>query len=441
MNKLIIILIFFSLNYLFGQQIDVAEHKLKNGLKLLLVEDHTVPSICYFVYFKAGGKNERPGITGISHLFEHMMFNGSAKYKPTEFDNLLEENGGYSNGSTWNDFTNYWEEFNSDAEGVNSHKLELVFDLESDRMRSLKLDNENLEQERYIVMEERRLRVDNNPEQKMEEDLYAHAFVAHPYQFPVIGWMGDLESIKLADCKNYFRTYYAPNNATVILTGDFDTKKAIKLFEKYFGKLKSQTPPEKPNNAEPKQQGEVRTELKREVQLSSVMIGFKSVSVNDSDFFVMDLLSDILTTGQSSRLVKKLIDEEQIAVSTWSSQDEFEHPGLFKIYAQARQGEDIKEIESLIYEVLEDISKNGITDFELEKVKNTKIRKHLNNFKTNQSIGFTLGYYETLTGDYKNAFQLAEKYGKITKDEIKAAAQKYFLKDSRTVVTLIPIEK
>lgn len=434
MKKIIFLMMLFTAGILPAQNINVTEHNLKNGMKILFVEDHTVPSICYFVYFKAGGKNERPGITGISHLFEHMMFNGSAKYKPTEFDRLLEENGGYSNGSTWNDFTNYWEEFNSD-------KLELVLDLESDRMKSLKLDSQNLEQERYIVMEERRLRVDNYPENKLEEELYAHAYVAHPYQFPVIGWMGDLENIKLEDAKNYFKTYYAPNNAVVVLTGDFDIKKAIKLFEKYFGKIPAQTPPQKINNAEPPQNGEKRIELKRDVQLSSFLLGYKSVSVSDPDHYVMDLLSEILSGGQSSRLVKSLINEKQTAVEVWASQDEFEHPGLFKIYVQARQGEDVKEIESDVYEILNELAEKGVTDNELEKVKNKKIRELLSYFKTNQSTGFRLGYFHTLTGDYKNAFQLAEKYGAVTKEQLKEAAKKFLVKDQRTVVTLLPSGK
>jgi len=430
MKKLIFFLILFSAFILPAQNINVTEHSLKNGMKILFVEDHTVPSICYFVYFKAGGKNERPGITGISHLFEHMMFNGSAKYKPTEFDRLLEENGGYSNGSTWNDFTNYWEEFNSD-------KLELVLDLESDRMKSLKLDKDNLEQERYIVMEERRLRVDNYPENKQEEELYAHAFAAHPYQFPVVGWMGDLENIKLDDAKNYFKTYYAPNNAVVILTGDFDTKKAIKLFEKYFGKIPAQKPPVKVNNAEPQQNGEKRIELKRDVQLSSFLIGYKSVSISDPEHYALDLLSEILSGGQSSRLVKTLVNDKQLAVEVWTSQDEFEHPGLFKIYVQARQGEELKEIEENVYDILNDIIEDGVTDNELEKVKNKKIRELISYFKTNQSTGFRLGYFHTLTGDYKNAFQLAEIYGAVTKEQIKEAAKKILAKDQRTVVTLL----
>ncbi|MCX8010707.1 MAG: insulinase family protein [Ignavibacteria bacterium] len=403
-------------------------------MKILFVEDHSVPSICYYVFFKAGSKNERPGITGISHLFEHMMFNGSAKFKPTEFDHLLEENGGYSNGSTWNDFTNYWEELNSD-------KLELVLDLESDRMKALKLDEENLEQERYIVMEERRLSVDNNPTGKIDEELYAHAFIAHPYQFPVIGWMGDLENIKLEDAKNYFKTYYAPNNATVILTGDFDTKQARKLFEKYFGSIPSQTPPTKVNNAEPEQRGEKRIEYLRDVQLSSLLIGYKSVAVSDADFFALDLLSQILAGGQSSRLVNLLINELQLATEVRASQDEFEHPGLFKIFVQARQGVDIKKVEEEIYKTIEEIKLNGVRAEELEKVKNSSIRNLFSAFKTNQTLGFTLGFYQTMFGNYKFAFTADESYKKVSLEDIKNVANKYLLKEKRTVVTLIPSEK
>ena len=248
MKNILIVLILFS-SKLFSQQLDVTEKILKNGLKIILVENHTVPNVCLSVGYHVGSRNERFGITGISHLFEHMMFNGSSKYKPTEFDKILESGGGYSNAFTSNDITFYYEEFNSDL-------LEKVFDLESDRIRSLKLDDANVEQERGIVKEERRLRTDNSPQGKMWEDLYAAAFVGHPYHNPVVGWMKDLDNISLDDCKDYFRIYYAPNNATLTLVGDFKTEKALPLIEKYFADIPPAEKPRNVNDAEPAQEGE-----------------------------------------------------------------------------------------------------------------------------------------------------------------------------------------
>src|SRR5262245_18725069 len=206
-------------------KLDVQRHTLKNGLSVLILEDHSAPTFCYMTYFKVGSRNERPGITGISHLFEHMMFNGSGKFGPKVFDRLIESGGGYSNGSTWYDATNYYEE-------VSSESLETVLDLESDRMRALLITPENLEQERSIVKEERRLRTDNSTEGKVFELLMANAFIASPYRWPVVGWEPDLNNISLDDCKEYFRTYYAPNNAIVVIVGDVDTERTRTLMEK-----------------------------------------------------------------------------------------------------------------------------------------------------------------------------------------------------------------
>jgi zinc protease len=414
-----------------AQVIDVKEHVLKNGMKVLLQEDHTVPSACFYIFFRVGNRNERPGITGISHLFEHMMFNGSAKYRPTQFDRIIEEGGGYSNGSTWNDFTNYWEEFNSDV-------LEKVFDLESDRMRALRLDTANLEQERGIVKEERRVSVDNNVQNKMEEELYAAAYVAHMYHHPVVGWMGDLDNITLQDAREYFRTYYAPNNATVILTGDFDTEEAVKRIEAYFEEIPAQAPPRGVNNAEPQQLGERRVEVHKIAQLPAVMFGYKAVAVSDQDFYPLDVLATILSRGQSSRLYRTLVYEKQMASQVFASMDERVDPGLFTFYVQMKPGKTTAEAEKEIYGMLEDIKATGVSAEELQKAKNTAQADYVRRFKTNQGRGFIIGYYEIVYGHYKKAFDVVTKYEEVTNADIQRVAKKYFDPRQRTVVTLIP---
>ena len=414
-----------------AQEVAVTEHKLKNGLRVLLAEDHTVPSICFYIYFHVGGRNERPGITGISHLFEHMMFNGSAKYKPTELDHIIEAGGGYSNGSTWNDFTNYWEEFNSDI-------LDKVFDIESDRMRALKLDTANVEQERGIVKEERRVSVDNSVDAKMEEDLYANAFVAHPYQFPVVGWMGDLDNITLHDAKDYFRIYYAPNNAVVIITGDFKKDDVIKKMEHYFSDISAQPSPRPINNAEPEQQGEKRIKLHKVAELPGAMIGYKAVAVSDKEYYPLEMLQTILSRGQSSRLYHTLVYEKQLCSSVFASVDDRIDPGLFTFYAKMKQGKTTEEAEKEIYVILEGIQKNGVTDDEVQKAKNTAQADYVRRFKTNSGVGFILGYYDVIHGDYKKAFDVVKNYDAVTKEDVQRVAKKYFSERTRTVVTLIP---
>lgn len=429
--KKIVALSLIIISNLFTQNLDIESYYLKNGMKVILAPNKEVPSICYRIFFKVGGKYETPGTTGISHLFEHMMFNGSAKYKPGMFDKLLEENGGYSNGSTWNDFTNYWEEFNSD-------KLELVFDLESDRMKTLKLDSENLEQERYIVMEERRLSVDNNPQNKMEEELYASAFVSHLYRQPVIGWMNDLKKINLEDCKYFYKTYYSPNNSVLILTGDFEKSQAKKLISKYFEKLPKAKIPEYKKIIEPEQKSEKLITLFQEVELPSILIGYKSCSINDSDFYAMDLLANILSKGLSSRFKKILSEEKQLITDAYAYQDQMEDPGLFKIYAQARGEKEFNKLLEEIEKILEDIKSKGVTSNELEKAKNSKVLEYFDAFKTNESLSFALGYFEILTGNYNNLFKVVDKYAKVTSRDIQIAAQKYFNKNSRTIVISKP---
>lgn len=433
MKKILIIISLLTSN-LFSQSTDIESYYLKNGMKVILSPNKEVPSICFRIFFKVGGKYELPGTTGISHLFEHMFFNGSSKFKPGMFDKLLEENGGYSNGSTWNDFTNYWEEFNS-------NKFELVLEMEADRMKALKLDTENLEQERYIVMEERRLSVDNNPKNKMEEELYATAFVSHLYRQPVIGWMNDLKNITLEDCKFFYKTYYSPNNSILVLTGDFDKSQAKKLISKYFEKLPKAKIPEHKKIEEPEQKAERIVNLLQEVELPALLIGYKSCSINDSDFYAMDLLANILSTGLSSRFNKILSEEKNLVTETFAFQDQMESKGLFKIYAQARGEKEFEKLLNEIEIIIEDIKTKGVTSNELEKAKNSKVIEYFHSFKTNQSFSFALGYFEILTGDFNNLFKVVDRYAKVTSDDIKKVAQKYFNNQSRSIIISKPASK
>src|SRR5947209_10953418 len=228
--------------------LNVATLKLRNGLTVLALEDHTVPSVALHIVYKVGSRNERPGITGISHLFEHMMFNGSARFKPKVFDRLIESGGGYSNAFTNSDATEYYEEFSSAT-------LDTVLQLEADRMRALKLDRENIEQERGIVKEERRVNTDNSVEGSMGELLWNNAFVAHPYRWDTIGFMKDIDAIRLEDAKAYFRIHYAPNNAVMSIVGDFNTADLFARITKYFGSIPRQPSSRPVVNAEPPQKG------------------------------------------------------------------------------------------------------------------------------------------------------------------------------------------
>src|SRR5512142_1332305 len=256
---------------------------LPNGLRLRVLRGAGCPTVSYASFFQVGSRNERPGTTGISHLFEHMMFNGAAKYGPKEFDRVLESRGGASNAYTSNDVTAYYEDFSAEA-------LETVIDLESDRMRSLALTSETLEQEREVVKEERRLRTENSVFGLMEEQLEALVFLAHPYRWPVIGWMDDIDRISREDCVEFFRTYYAPSNAALYAVGDLDPDATLAAIERSYGDVPSGPPPRPVAQGEPPQRGERRAVVRYPSQAPAVLVGWRGPAARSSDSPALDLL-------------------------------------------------------------------------------------------------------------------------------------------------------
>lgn len=414
-----------------AQRLNVARLRLSNGLTVLALEDHTVPSIAYYTLFKVGSRNERPGITGISHLFEHMMFNGSANYPPKLFDHLIEAGGGYSNAFTTPDTTEYMEEFSCDT-------LDTVLRMEADRMRALKLDKENLEQERAIVKEERRVNTEDSVIGSMNELLWNSAFVAHPYRWNTIGFMKDIEAIRLEDAKAYFRTYYAPNNAVVAVVGDFNTKTLFAKMKRYFGNIPRRPAPRPIVNAEPPQRGERRIAFHRPAELPAVMIGYKIGSFKDTDDPALDVLATILSHGESSRLYRRLVYEKQIATEVQAFNESRLDPGLFTFYAQVRQGHTAAECEQAIYEVLEAIRKEGVTEREVQKAKNILRVAYVNRFKTNVGRAGLLADYEAHWGDWRKLYDYLPRREKVTAEDVRRVAGKYFSDRTRTVVTLFP---
>src|SRR2546430_974497 len=268
----------------------VEEHALRNGLQIRLLRDSSLPVATLYSFFRVGSRNERPGITGISHLFEHMMFNGSRKYGPKEFDRRLESAGGSSNAYTSNDLTAYYEDFASDA-------LPLVLDLEADRMASLTIDDTSLAREREVVKEERRFRTDNDIDGMMDEALGALAFLAHPYRWPVIGWMSDIEAISRPDCERYFRTYYAPNNCTLVLVGDFEKAAALREIERLYGPIASGDSLPQVAAGEPPQKGERRALIRYPSQAPPMLAGFRGPSGRAPASLVLGVVAARLSAG------------------------------------------------------------------------------------------------------------------------------------------------
>ncbi|MFZ5439717.1 MAG: M16 family metallopeptidase [Myxococcota bacterium] len=409
----------------------VIEAKLPNGLQIRLLPSDAVPTCSFYTFFRVGARNERPGITGISHLFEHMMFNGAKKYGPGQFDRVLESNGGTSNAYTSNDLTVYYEDFMSEA-------LEKVIDLESDRMRSLQVTPKMLESERKVVIEERQVRVDNDIGGMMDEELSTLVWKAHPYRWPVIGWMRDIEHITREDCLDYFRTYYAPNNATLYVSGDFEPKQALALIKKYYGGIKAGPGAPAVLDAEPEQKGERRAEVRYPAQAPSLMIAWRGPAASDTDTLVLDVLQYALSVGQSSRLTRSLVFEQELAVGvsvdwTWRFD-----PGAFTVMLELKPDADPKKAEDALYRELAKVAEHGLEPRELEKAKNNLAAHLLRELATNNGRANALGTYELMLGDWRQGLALPSRYEAVTAEQVKAAAAKYLAPARRSVVTLVP---
>ena len=431
--RLLLALIFLLFNLTLGQslQLDVKEHKLDNGLTILTLEDHSAPIVSYQVWFKVGSRNERPGITGISHLFEHMMFKGSKNIAPEEHAKLVQANGGVLNSWTSNDNTTYFDNLPSD-------KLDLAIRLESERQSNLDITAQNLTSEREVVKEERRLRTDNSPFGAVIEQLYAAAYTAHPYHWPVVGWMSDLDAITLEDCQSYFKTHYAPNNATVVIVGDFKTDQAVALVKKYYGGMKSQPPGPSVKSVEPPQTGERRVMVHKIAQTPMFFAGYHIPNINHDDMIPLKVLAKILFQGQSSRTYKSLIYDKQIAINVGGGVDEQIDPGLFYVYANAKPEVTAEQVEKELYTELDLIAANAVSDRELEKAKNQLESEFVNGLQSVSSKASQIGYSQTIAGDYRKFFNQGEQIQKVTKEDLLRVAKIYLTEKNRTVAILVP---
>ncbi|MDQ3264241.1 MAG: insulinase family protein [Myxococcota bacterium] len=410
----------------------VHESTLSNGLKIRLVPNPSVPVVSLYTFFHVGSRNERPGITGIAHLFEHMMFNGAKRYGPKEFDHVLESHGGRSNAYTSTDLTVYYDEFAPEA-------LERVLDLESDRMESLAIAPKLLTSERKVVLEERRVRVDNDITGMMDEELNALVFKAHPYHWPIIGWQDDVKRITREECREFFRTYYAPNNATLWISGDIDVKKTLALVKRFYGKIKKGPPAPVVPNSEPAQKGERRAVVRHPAQAPAVMLAYRGPEARHQDTFVLDVLQYVLSAGEGNRLTRELVYKQKVAVGVGFDWSWRKDPGILWLYLELEPGADPKKAEAALYAELERISQKPPLQAEVQKAKNM-IRAHLfRELATNGGRAHALGNYEALLGDWREAERLPGKYENITPEHVQALAKKYFHPDRRSVVTLEPL--
>jgi len=414
-----------------AQGFEIKTHTLKNGMKILVQEDHSIPNVALYIFYRVGSRNERPGITGISHFFEHMMFNGAKKYGPGEFDRSMEANGGSNNAYTSENVTVYQDWFPRSA-------LELIFDLETDRIHNLSFDPEIVESERGVIASERRNGVDANNFGVLAEQLSAAAFTAHPYQWPVVGWMSDIEAWTLDDLKNHFKMGYSPSNATMVVTGDVTFDEIVAMAQKYIEPIPSNPPPPKVMTREPEQLGERRVVVRKFAQLPILMMAYHVPETAHADYYPLQALETILFSGQSSRMYKRIVDRDQLALSVGGGGDWSFDPSLFTLTAQPKAGVDPAAVEKAIYEELDRVKTDAVTDEELEKAKNILLSGFYRNIKTISGRSNAIGTYEVFFGDYRKLFTAADDFAKVTKADVQRVARQYFAANNRTVATLVP---
>jgi predicted Zn-dependent peptidase len=426
MKQILIILISFICIYPQTKPDDVKSFSLKNGMKFFVLEKNSIPNANMYLFFKVGSRNEYIGITGISHFFEHMMFNGAKKYGPKQFDRVMEANGGSNNAYTTENITVYTDWFPKQS-------LEVIFDLESDRVANLNFDPKMIESERGVILSERSTGLENNPLEQLWQELQATAFVAHPYMWPVIGWESDIKNWTKEDLENYFHTYYAPNNCVVVISGDVKFNEVKKLAEKFFESIPSGPKPREIHTVEPEQTGERRIFVKREVPTPYLMIAYHVPQSGSKDFYALDLLNSILSEGASSRLYQSIVEQQQLAIEIGTYYPNAFDPTLFFFYGICSDGVSASQLEEAILNEVDKIINDGISEAELQKVKNQKLMEFYRTTETINGMSNTIGTYELFFGDFKKLFSAPDDYKKVTTEDIRNVAAKYFTKQNRTV--------
>jgi len=412
----------------------VKRYQLSNGLKILILEDHTSPTFAYQTWFNVGSRDEVAGLTGLAHLFEHMMFKATKNHKDGEFDKMLESAGAEGlNAFTSRDFTAY-------VQSLPSTQLELIVSLEAERMVNLIVDEDALNKEREVVQNERRFRNENNPDGKLDEELYEMAFQKHSYHWPIIGYEEDLKRAKKEQCEAFYKSHYAPNNATVIMVGDVDPKKAVKIIEKYYGDLGSSKINRKAVSVDRPQTKERTTTVSIKTPVEKILLGYHVVDAKHEDFVALEVLRNLLGVGKSSRLHKSLVDGG-IASSVDLMNQEQKDPGLFEISVNLQKGKTGKQALSAIDLEIGKVIAGKVQSTDLKRAVSLYRFSLFKDQASHYSKAQFLGFYETVAGDFKRGLEIVTSMDKVSKEELARIAKKYFKKTNRNVVFGKPLSK
>jgi zinc protease len=413
-------------------KIDFQEFTLSNGLHVILHQDKTTPIVAVSVMYHVGSKNENPNKTGFAHFFEHLLFEGSENIGRGEYDKYVEKAGGTLNANTSMDRTFYFEI-------LPSNQLELGLWLESERMLHAKVENVGIETQRQVVKEERRQRIDNQPYGSFLEQIMMRAYKVHPYRWPVIGSMAHLDAAVEADYKNFYADFYVPNNAIISIAGDIDYDNAKALITKYFGDIpKSKKPVYRPQIVEPALGGQVRDTVYDNIQLPAVLMAYRIPAAGTPDYYAVSMLGTLLSQGESSRLQKALVDDQQKAVAVGNFPLDLENPGVAIAYGICSQGTNVLDTEKSITSEIDRIKTEDISDDEFQKLKNQVENDFVSSNSRVAGIAESLANYKMYYGDANLINTELQRYLAVTKADIKAAAKKYYTNDNRVVLHYLP---
>jgi zinc protease len=421
----------FERAYAFGGDDVIQRYRLDNGLTVLLLVDSSAPVACYHTWFKVGSRHEKPGKTGLAHLFEHLMFNETENLKAGVFDRKLEENGAETNAATWVDWTYYHESLPAD-------RVKLAVKLEAERMARLVLRDPQVKSEKEVVANERRYRVDDDVEGAANELLYKTAFSVHPYGWPTIGWMADIQGFTPEDCAAFYRTYYAPNNATVVVVGDVREKDLLLAIKEAYGALPAQSVPPEDIVPEPPQLEAREHEIRKPTATEKLLYAFKGPAMGDADHATLSVLSEVLFGGRASRLYKSLIVQKEIATDLRGWVSTFRDPGLFECYATARGTHTTRELQAVMDEAFAQVRSDVVGEDELARAKARIELSQLQQLETMPGKAEQIGFYETVLGDPTRAFDRVEAVRRTTAADVRRVARRYLVDGARTIVRVIP---
>jgi zinc protease len=412
------------------------ETTLKNGLRIIVKEDRRAPTVAQMVWYRIGSMDEVDGASGVAHVLEHMMFKGTPSVGPGEFNKLVAAAGGRDNAFTSRDYTAYFQQ-------VPKEKLPEMMRLEADRMRHLNVDPKEFAQEIKVVMEERRMRTDDNPQSRLFEQMNAVAFQAHPYRRPIIGWMNDLETMTAADARAWYDTWYVPNNAYVVIVGDVDHREVFALAEKYYGVLESRALPVRKPQVEPAQDGTRRVNVKAPAELPVLIMGWKAPVLRDvekdSDPYALTMLAAVLDGHDAARLTRKLVREDKVALSVGIDYDSTARgPGMVYLHGSPSAGRTVADLETALRAEITRIQKDGVSEQELKRARAQLVAAEVYKLDSMFGQAMEIGQTESAGIPYQKIDRMLEKLQQVTAAEVQAVAKKYFSDDTLTIGVLDP---